>query len=301
MRDVNRDLDYPPPLAADGLAQRGISPAVSLVGEDSAEHEAYVRGHARLLRRTRISGEAGYSWAPVIGSPIELEQSVYGEGRITHGIRGPIPLTISLFGHYRDGESDGWELRSTTAGRSQDKDFERLTADWGLSLAAVPRRGTTVFLSVTQQFDREQFPHIRSNVPRPTPSVRFFRDSNLGWETDSRILAIGGTQQLGRRVDLSLMGWMGFIDGRFPRGGSTANAMEPPNRIDLTYGSAEAAVGVQALPALRIGFAYRYDGYKDDARLDEPKRDGHDHSVTLSATYDFAIGGGAATEAGSHR
>jgi len=300
MRDVNRDLEYPSTTGANGLPQRTIRPQVSLVGEDSAEHTAYFRGHARLLRRTRISGEAGYTWAPVVGSPIELEQAVYGEGRITHGIRGPIPLTIALFGHYLDGESDGWELQ---AARSRDKDWERLTADWGLSLAAVPRRGTTLFLSVTQQLDRQRFPHVRSNVVRPSTDpdrfLRFYRDSKLGWKTDARILAVGGTQQITRKIDLSLMGWMGFIDGRFPRGGSTADAMEPPNRIDLTYGSAEAATGFQVLPALRLGLAYRYDGYKDDARLDEPKRDGHDHSVTLSATYDFAIGGGISSEAGA--
>lgn len=303
MRDVNRDLEYPDTVAADGIAQRAITPPVSLVGEDSAEYEAYFRGHARLLRRTRISGEAGYSWAPVIGSPIELEQSVYGEGRITHGLRGPIPLTISLFGHYRDGESDGWELYSATPGRTQEKDWERRTIDWGLSATAVPRRGSTVFLSVTQNFDRQRFPHVRSNVPRVNPNpdrfLRFYRDSNLGWETDSRILAVGGTQQIGPKLDVSLMGWMGFIDGRFPRGGSTADALEDVNRIELTYGSAEAAAGFQVLPALRLGLAYRYDGFKDDARLDEPKRDGHDHSVTISATYDFAIGGGISSEAGA--
>lgn len=294
MRDVNRDLDYPATVAADGIAQRAIYPAVSLIGEDSAEHAAYLRGHARLRKRTRVAGEVGYAWAPAIGTPTELEQAVFAEGRISHGIARPIALTVSLFGHYRDGESDGWELASTFAGRSQTKDYERRTADWGLSLAAVPRRGTTVFLSVTQQLDRQRFPHVRSNVPRPNGAafVRFFRDSELGWESDARILAIGGTQQLTRRIDLSLTGWMGFVDGRFPRGGSTADALEEPNRIDLTYGSAEAAIGVQVLPALRLGFAYRYDAYKDDARLDEPDRDGHDHALTLSATYEFAVAGG---------
>jgi hypothetical protein len=294
MRDVNRDLEYPALVAADGIAQRAIYPAVSLVREDSAQHEGYVRGHARLLKRTRIAGEAGYAWAPAIGSPTELEQAVFAEGRVTHGLARPIALTISLFGNYRDGESDGFELTSTFAGRSQTKDFERRTADWGVSLAAVPRRGTAVFLSVTQQLDRQRFPHLRSNAPRLNGAafVRFFRDSDLGYESDARILALGGTQRITPKIDLSLMGWMGFVDGRFPRGGSTADALEAPNQIDLTYGSVEAAIGVQVLPALRLGFAYRYDAYKDDARLDEPNRDGHDHAVTLSATYEFAIAGG---------
>jgi len=294
MRDVNRDLDYPQTVAADGIVQRAITPAVSLVGEDSSSYQTYVRGHARLLKRTRVAGEAGFQWAPATGSPIEPEQAVYAEARISHGLVDPLPITVALFGHFRDGESDGWELTSTFAGRSQTKDFERRTADWGLSLTAVPRRGTTLYASLTQQLDRERFPHVRSNVPRPNGAafVRFFRDSELGWDSDARILAIGGNQQLTRKIDLSLGGWMGFVDGNFPRGGSTADALEAPNRIDLTYGSAEAAVGVQVLPALRLGLAYRYDAYKDDARLDEPKRDGHDHAITLTATYDFDIAGG---------
>jgi hypothetical protein len=49
---------------------------------------------------------------------------------------------------------------------------------------------------------------------------------------------------------------------------------------------------VRVLPQLRLGLAYRFDHYRDDARIDAPDLDGHDHSVTLSATYDFAFGGG---------
>ena len=53
----------------------------------------------------------------------------------------------------------------------------------------------------------------------------------------------------------------------------------------------EAAVGVQLRTDLRVGLAYRFDRYRDDAQLDEPNLDGHDHSVTLSATYDFEFAG----------
>jgi hypothetical protein len=294
MRDVNRDLEYPQTVATDGIAQRAITPPVSLVGEDSARHDLYVRGHARLLKRTRVAGEGGYFWAPATGSPRELERGLFLEGRLSHGIARPVPLTLSVFGRLLDGQADGWELQSIFPGRSKDKDYESRNINWGFSLTAVPTRTTTVYLTVTQQLDREKFPHIRSNVPRPNGAdfVRFFRDSDLGWDTDARIVAIGGLQQITRRIDLSLAGWLGFVDGRFGSGGATAAAIEGPNRIDLTYGSAEATVGVQIRPELRIGLAYRYDAYRDDARLDEPKRDGHDHALTLSATYDFELPSG---------
>ncbi|RIK94651.1 MAG: hypothetical protein DCC71_23410, partial [Proteobacteria bacterium] len=283
VRDVDRDLEYPELVARDGIAQRALRPEVSLVRGDATQHAAYLRGHARLLRRTRVSGEAGFEWSPAIGMPTDLEKSAYAEARVSHGVRSPLPLTLSVFGHWRNGSSDGFELASSFAGRSKDKDYERRAADWGASVTAVPSDATTLYLTFTQQWDRRRFPHLRSNVPRPNGAafLRFFVDSELGWQSHVRVLALGGTLRLTRAVDFSLGGWLTWADGRFPRGGQSADALDPPNEIDLTYASAEAALGVQVRPDLRLGLAYRFDRYRDDARLDEPDLDGHDHAVTL--------------------
>jgi hypothetical protein len=158
----------------------------------------------------------------------------------------------------------------------------------------MPLETLTLYATFTQQWDRQRFPHLRSNVPRPNGAafVRFFLDSELGWESDVRMLALGGVHQVTRAVDVSLGGWFGWVDAKLPRGGQTADAIENATRIDLFYASAEAATGVRVLPQLRLGLAYRFDHYRDDARIDAPDLDGHDHSVTLSATYDFAFGGG---------
>jgi hypothetical protein len=294
VRDVDRDLEYASTIAADGVAQRAITPEVSLVREETREHTLYLRGHARLLRRTRISAETGYRWAPAIGAPTELEKLNFAEARITQGLRAPIPATLALFGHFEDGSSDGWTLESRFDDRSKDKDYERRDMDWGVSVSAMPLETLTLYATFTQQWDRQRFPHLRSNVPRPNGAafVRFFLDSELGWESDVRMLALGGVHQVTRAVDVSLGGWFGWVDAKLPRGGQTADAIESATRIDLFYASAEAATGVRVLPQLRLGLAYRFDHYRDDARIDAPDLDGHDHSVTLSATYDFAFGGG---------
>lgn len=294
VRDVDRDLEYPDTIAADGIPQRAITPQVSLVREDTREHSVYLRGHARLLRRTRLSAETGYRWAPSIGTPTELEKVHFAEARVTHGLRAPIPATLALFGHFEDGSSDGWTLESSFEDRSQDKDFERRDVDWGLSVSAMPIETLTLYATFTQQWDRQRFPHIRSNVPRPNGAafLRFYIDSELGWESDVRMLAVGGTQQVTRDVDVSLGGWFGWVDAHVPRGGQTADAIDGATRIDLFYASAEAATSVRVLPQVRLGLAYRFDHYRDDARVDSPDLDGHDHSVTLSATWDFAFGGG---------
>jgi hypothetical protein len=294
VRDVDRDLEYASTIAADGIAQRAITPEVSLVHDDSREHTVYLRGHARLLRRTRISAETGYRWAPAIGMPTELESLTFAEARITHGLRAPIPATLALFGHFEDGSSDGWTLESSFVDRSQDKDYERRDMDWGLSISAMPIETLTLYATFTQQWDRQRFPHVRSNVPRPNGAafVRFFLDSELGWQSDVRMFAVGGLHQVTSAVDVSLGGWLGWVDAKLPRGGQTADAITNATQIDLFYASTEAAVGVRVLPSLRVGLAYRFDTYRDDARIDSPDLDGHDHSVTLSATYDFAFGGG---------
>jgi hypothetical protein len=106
-----------------------------------------------------------------------------------------------------------------------------------------------------------------------------------------RVFAIGGTQQITRNIDVSLGGWLTVADGNFDNGGTTADALEPPNVIDLQQASIEAAVGVQLRPELRIGLAYRFERYRNGAQLDEPNLDGHDQSLTLSATYDFELAG----------
>ncbi len=292
-RDVDRNLDYPLTIAADGISQRAIVPQVSLVRDHSRTSTAYLRGHARFLRRLRVSAEGGFAWSPAIGMPTELERAAYAEARVSHGFRVPIPITVSVFGHWSHGSSNDFVLASTFPGRSKSKNYERRNADFGLSLTAVPTRSTTVYLSFTEQWDDQDFPHLRSNVPRPSgPAIlRFYIDSDLGWESRVQVFAIGGAQQLTRSIDFSLNAWLMLADGNFDDGGSTASALNPPNEIDVSQTSIEASLGMQVRPDLRLGLAYRFDRYRDGAQLDEPNLDGHDQSVTFSATYDFHFGG----------
>ncbi len=292
-RDVDRDLDYPLPVASDGIPQRAISPVDSLVRDHSRTSTAYLRGHARLLRRLRISAEGGFAWSPAIGMPTELERAAYAEARVSQGFRFPVPITVSVFGNWSDGSSNDFVLESRVPGRSKSKNYERSRANIGASLTAVPTASTTVYLSYTEQWDQQNFPHLRSNVPRPNGEafLRFYIDSELGWASHVQVFAVGGTQRLTRRIDFSLNGWLTLADGNFDDGGSTADALDPPNGIDISQTSIEAAFGVQLRPDLRVGLAYRFDRYRDGAQLDEPNLDGHDQSVTLSATYDFEFAG----------
>jgi hypothetical protein len=294
MRDVDRDLEYPLTVAADGVAQRAIEPAFSLVRDDSRNRSYYLRGHARLLRRTRVAAEVGYAWSPAIGMPTDLEHAAYAEGRITHGLRAPVPITLALFGHWRDGRSDdAFLLESAFPDRSQYKNYENRRADWGASVTALPTRTTALYASYVQQLDRRRFPHVRSNVPRPNGEafLRFYLDSEIGWDSDVRVFALGGTQRITRNLDVSLGGWLMLADGDVEGDSAAAAAIEDVNRIDLRQLSLEAALGLKLRSDLRLGLAYRFDRFRNESQLDEPNLDGQDHSLTISATWDFEFAG----------
>ena len=260
--DIDRDLDYPLTVDADGIPQRAILPPVSLVREDSRSRTIYLRGHARLLRRTRISAEVGYQWAPAIGMPTELEHSTYAEGRITQGFRAPVPITLSVFGHWRDGRSnDDYLLESTFPDRSQNKNYARRFADWGVSITAMPTRETTVYASYVAQQDHQRFPHIRSNVPRPNGAnfLRFYIDSELGYESDMRVFALGGTRQITRNIDFSLGSWLMLADGNFGetrppprRCGPWTTSRCASSRPRRRWASSCAAICVWASPIVSI-------------------------------------------------
>jgi hypothetical protein len=157
----------------------------------------------------------------------------------------------------------------------------------------MPTRKTTVYASYVEKRDRQRFPHVRSNVPRPNGEafVRFYVDSELAYESDVQVFALGGTQQLTRNIDFSLGGWLMLADGDYEGASSTARALRAVNDFSLRQLSLEAAIGVQVRSDLRLGLAYRFDQFHDDAPLDESGLDGQDHAVTISATYDFEFAG----------
>jgi hypothetical protein len=289
LRAVDRELDYADAAGMDGTPRPAIRPPFAVVDDESRAHTVYLRSHARLLRRLRVSGEMGFEWAPTLGSPRELERAHYGRLRASHAWRRPRPVTLAFFGGWLDGEGDGLRLESTTPGRSQRKDFERTRWDAGATLSVVPGGATALFATLVRQRDDHEFPHVRSNVPRfaGAPFVRFFLDSQLGWQSDAWVLALGGTRALFEGLDLSLSATLTKLDARFPGGNPTAAVLEEVDRIELTLASLEAGLAMALAPHVRLGLGWRSDRYHDAAALDEPELDGWQHALTLSATFDL--------------
>ena len=289
LRAVDRELDYAEAIGPDGAPRQAIRPPFSVVDYESRAHTVYLRSYARLLRRLRVSGEVGFEWAPTLGSPRELEQATYGRMRGSHTWRRPRPITLALFGGWLDGEGHGLLLESTTPGRSKRKDFERTCWDAGATLSVVSDAATALFATFVRQRDDQQFPYVRSNVPRfnGPPFLRFYLDSHIGWQSDAMVLAVGATRALADALDLALAATLTKLDARFPGDDPTAAVLEEVDRIEVTIASLEAGLGVQVAPRVRLGVGWRSDRYHDAARIDEPNLDGWQHALTLSATIDF--------------
>jgi hypothetical protein len=238
----------------------------------------------------RLSGEIGFEWAPDIGSPRELEESGYARGRASYGFRWPAPGGVTLFGSWLLGSTDGLRLESAEPGRSARKDVDREYFDLGATVSIVPVADLALFGTVVWQRDDQDFPYVRSNVPRyvGAPDVRFYLDSELGWRGDARVLAIGATHAVGPRVDLGLGGTLTRLEGEVARGGHTADVLERVNGIDLTIAALDAGIGVRVTERLRVGLDWRSAVYHDGSRIDEPDLNGWQHALTLSGQVDFS-------------
>ena len=291
LRSVDRDLDYADTVDADGLPQRVIRDEFALIDDETRTHTFYLRSQARLLRRLRVGGEVGFEWTPQVGSPRDLEYASYGRLRASHSFRQPVPITTTLFGGWLDGEGDGLRLESVDPGRSQRKDLERTRWHWGGTVSAVPRAGTALFGTFVQQGDDQQFPYVRSNVPRfnGPPFLRFYLDSDQGWRSDAKVAALGWTQVLAPRVDASLTGSLTWLQADFRNGGHTSDVLGEVNAIDLTIAAIDLGVGVDVMRGLRLGFGWRSESYHDGSRIDEPDLNGWQHALTLSATFDLTL------------
>jgi hypothetical protein len=283
LRWVDRELDFAPSPGA-------IRPAFNLLGEKSEEHTTYLRGSARLLRSLQVSGETGYAWAPQVGFPRDLENSVYAKARGSTLWRKPLPGTLALYARFLHGSNDEIELDVADPAFSEDKDFERTTWSWGATASAVPLESLTVFASFHHARDEQEFAQIRSNLPRylgPT-GLEFFLDSRPEYTSDVQTVVLGGTQALGPHVDFSLASILTFVSTHFDGSGTTPDVLEDVNEIASRIYSLEGRLGWKVRRGLSLGLGYRLDAYRDDEQHEPLSYDTDVHTVTVDVTLDLA-------------
>jgi len=282
LRWVERELDFAPSPGA-------IRPAVNLLGGHSEEHTTYLRGSTRLLRSLQLTGEAGYAWAPQVGFPRDLERSVYARARGSYLWRKPLPTTLAVQARFLDGENDGFELEAVDPAFSEDKDFERTEWSWGTTLSTVPAESLTLFASFHQARDEQEFAHVRSDLPRylGPPGLELFLDSRPEYTSQVSTLVLGGTQALGRRVDLSLASILTWVSARFDGSGVTPDVLEEVDELASRILSLEGRAGWRVRRGVSLGLGYRFDAYRDDEEHEPLSYDADVHTVTVDVTVDL--------------
>jgi hypothetical protein len=280
--DVSRSLDFAAPLAP------VIRPEFNLLEEDSRVHTVYLRSRTRLLRRLQLAGELGWSWAPEVAYPRELERALSAEARATLSLPRPLPLTVSLFGSLLDGENDEIELASNTA-PDQSKDFELTQWSAGTTVTVVPVEELVLFGTLVYNRDRQGFNQLRSTIPRyfGPLGLDFFLDSQPVWTSDVTSLILGGSRPLTRRLDLSLSSALTWLDSDFGGKGETPEVLDPVDELSQRVLSLEGRLDYELRPGLRLGLGYRFDRYDDEP--DQPlDLDTDVHTVSVDLRFDLA-------------
>ncbi len=295
---IDRTLEFSTP--ANPLDDR-ILPENSLLDDDSETHDFYLRTRLRPLAGLQFSGEVGYKIAPKTGYIRELDNVSYGNARVSYTLPLARPVTLSAFGGAESGKNKDFSMVSTDfsgaeiPGGRRDRDFERDTHFYGLTLTGSPRDDLTLFASFTRHHDAQDFDLVRSTVRRfkePSSGVEFFTDSPLDYRGDLLGLSVGSTAQLSDRTDASVAYTFTRSNVRFRSSNATSSTLDGFSRIRSDIHDIAFDVGHWLRDGLRVFAGYRFQDYED--RSQGPPNGGSSlapfglstrvHSVTLGVT-----------------
>jgi len=249
-----------------------LTPQNNLLEGNTTQHTFYVRARARLLRGLSLSGELGGLWAPEVGFPRDFSQALYFEGRASYSLPSARPTTLQIAGGVTDGRNDASNV--TGANGSREKSFERTQWNWVATLSSTLRPSLSVFASVAQNHDEQEFAYLRSDFSRYTPGVRFFLDSNPVYRSDVVSLITGAHWQATDRFDLDIAPSVTWVRADFARTGQTSVDTMPPSQVPDTAAvlenvnairnrilSLDSSFGYEPRAGLRFEVGYRFDHY----------------------------------------
>ncbi len=290
---VDRNLRYAAPPGV-------IQPPLSLVEKDGQTHTVYLRARTRLLRRMQLRGELGWQYAPQRSFPRDPTYTVYFDGRGSYTLPRPFPLTLSVYGGVRDGHGNGKVL--TGESTQARKDLDRLQWSYGATATALPMRRVSLTLSFIEQRDEQDFPYLRTDVPRTAgPSFTNFLPGTERphYRSDVKSLANSLHLKLPADVDLRLFSSVSWVRADYSDARSdssnTSRVLESASEVKSRILSAGSGVGWTAREGLRFDLGYRFDDYvdhRDRGALIDP--DDRRHTFTVAMTVDLGVFSGAA-------
>lgn len=288
-------------LAAAGMRSRwlkrtlltGDPPSTSLDADlqddESETHTFYLRTNARFRRFLRLEGEMGAQRSPHISYARDLSKALYIDGRLWATFPGPIPISLSAHGRALDGRNDDFEIQGET--QSRTKRFERLEWGYDLTLDAQPHERVSVFASWSETRDVQQFPHLRSTLPRYLGPVdlEFYRDSDLEFDSRVRHLSVGTRARLTDWMDARASTSVLWFDAEYDSDldGRTGRRIDRATEIDSMVASLDTGVGFELPAGWRLDLGYRFDDFDDQSDLDPLKLDETVHTATFAITWRF--------------
>lgn len=220
-----------------------INQGAAILSDETETYTVYLAARLRPIAGLRFSGKVGYRDSPETGYIRELDDVHYGHLRGSYTFPFSRPVTLSLFGRWERGQNDDF----TDA--SGDRDFKRKRSSWGATLSASPLDSVTLFGSVFQHNDAQDFTLRRGLWPADPRDYR----------VDDTTMTLGGSFRITEHTDASVSYSVTRNDWRF----EPADAIEPLSRIRSDLHRSEVEVGHWLGEGLRISAGYHFDKYHD--------------------------------------
>ena len=298
---IDRTLDF---ASTDPPPNRVIEMDNSVIDRDTTENSVYLRGRTRPVRSLNLSGEVGYRNAPKTGYIRELSRAVYFKFRSSYSAPIERSLIVSLTGSGVFGKNDDFtQISQGGTAEDQSRDFERNDYSYGVTVSHAPLDAVTLYAAFYQYRDTQDFDLVRSTFPRYwepiPPPVDFRTDNPLDYRADLTNILFGSTLQATKRTSVTVSYSFTASRSKFDADNSTAAVFRPASLIDSNIHSVETLLGHWLTESLRVYAGYRFDKYKDYARV--PPGTGsvvpsfdlstHQHTITFGVTLTNAAFG----------
>ncbi len=269
---IDRDLDY----ATTGVGNKTILPENALIHEETLVWRTYLRGRWRPLRGLSLWGEVGYQGAPKTGYITDLDAYIDGQLRVNYSFSLGRPLLLSGFVQAAHGENDAFTMTSgqgpMPSGAQIDRDFERSSYLWGLSLHASMTPRTSLFTSFYQSRDSQGYELVLSDLQRyyqEQLAITFVDDGPVDNRNDHVGFVIGTHQDFDARTDGNVAYAFSHAEATYQTSPSTTQTalIRDDRVVDSNVHVVDVGAGRWFRPGLRGFVHYRYARFDDDSPI----------------------------------
>ena len=221
-----------------------VNGGAAILSDETETYTVYVAARSRPIAGLQLSMKAGYRDSPETGYIRELDDMSFGRLRVSYTFPFPRPLSLSLFGRWKSGENDEFP---------DDRDFKHERLSGGATLSGSPWDCVTLFGSVFQHYDAQDF-DLRVGSAAGDPSDYRVNDTTL---------TVGGSFQISEHTDAGVSYSFTRSKSRFEPAGAAGDTIEDLSRIRSDLHRSEFEIGHWLGKGLRVSAGYHFDKYRD--------------------------------------